>query len=87
MVERAVLLEEINTLPPRYYKDILDFVGYLKKKETSKNISLEKAAKMSAEEYRTRPALIINDDALGKLPIKSSPRDYSVKKRYTCGTL
>jgi hypothetical protein len=32
MVERSALLKEIDTLPPRYYGEVFDFVGYIKEK-------------------------------------------------------
>ena len=51
MVERSVLLEEINSLPPRYYEEVMDFVGYIKEKKMSKTLSLEKAVEMAAKEY------------------------------------
>ena len=52
MVERAVLLKEIDSLPPRYYNEVVDFVGYIMDKKTKENLSLEKAAEMAAEDYR-----------------------------------
>ena len=52
MVERAVLLQEIDSLPPRYYGEVMDFVAYIKEKKVKKSLSLEKAAEMAAEEYR-----------------------------------
>jgi hypothetical protein len=30
MLERAVLIKEIDSLSPRYYNEIVDFVGYIK---------------------------------------------------------
>jgi hypothetical protein len=51
MVERSALIHEIDTLPPRYYGEIIDFVSYIKEKKINKDISLEKAAEMAAEEY------------------------------------
>jgi len=51
MVERNALLKEIDTLPPRYYGEVIDFVGYIKEKKIKENFSLEKAADMAAEEY------------------------------------
>ena len=53
MIERSVLLKELDSLPPRYYGEVIDFVGYIKEKKIKENISLEKAAEMAAEEYRT----------------------------------
>ena len=52
MVERSVLLKEIDSLPNRYYREVLDFVGYIKEKKIKESNSLEKAAEMAAEEYR-----------------------------------
>jgi len=52
MVERAVLLKEIDSLPPRYYGEVVDFVGYIKEKKAKEYLALEKAAEMAAEEYR-----------------------------------
>ena len=37
MVERSVLLQEIDSLPPRYYGEVLDFVGYLRQKAQDGN--------------------------------------------------
>ena len=52
MPERAALLEEIYSLPLRYYNEIVDFVGYLKEKKEKEYNTLEKAAEMAADEYR-----------------------------------
>jgi len=52
MVARAVLLKEIDSLPPRYYREVADFVGYIKEKKMKEQYSLEKAAEMAADEYR-----------------------------------
>ncbi|GHV69719.1 hypothetical protein AGMMS49928_13280 [Spirochaetia bacterium] len=32
MTERAVVLQEIDDLPPQYWGEVVDFVGYLKQK-------------------------------------------------------
>jgi hypothetical protein len=52
MIERSVLLQEIDSLPLRYYNEVVDFVGYIKEKKTREALLLERAAKMAAEEYR-----------------------------------
>jgi len=57
MVERSALLKEIDSLPPRYYGEVVDFVGYIKAKKAKENFSLEKAAEMAAEEYRSNKEL------------------------------
>ena len=57
MIERAVLLKEIETLPPRYYGEVVDFVAYIKAKKVKETLDLEKAATMAAEEYRTNKEL------------------------------
>jgi hypothetical protein len=53
MNERAVLLKEIDTLPLEYLNEVVDFVGYLRQKKQKHTASLEKAAEMAADEYRT----------------------------------
>jgi hypothetical protein len=57
MVERSVLLKEIDSLPPLYYGEVVDFVGYIKEKKAKEYLSLEKAADMAAEEYRNNKEL------------------------------
>jgi len=57
MVEISVLLKEIDSLPPHYYGEVADFVGYIKEKKAKENLSLEKAAEMAAEEYRSNREL------------------------------
>jgi len=53
MTSRAVLIQEIETLPAAYLGEVVDFVAYVKEKKVPKVLSLEKAAEMAAEEYRT----------------------------------
>ena len=57
MVARAVLLKEIDSLSPRYYGEVADFVGYIKEKKIKEQYSLEKAAEMAADEYRNNKEL------------------------------
>ena len=57
MLERAVLIKEIDSLSPRYYNEIVDFVGYIKEKKAKETNSLEKATEMAAEEYRNNKDL------------------------------
>ena len=58
MVERSVLIQEIDTLPPRFYGEVIDFIGYIKEKKVKKQLSLEKAAETAAEEYLSNKELI-----------------------------
>ena len=51
MVERAVLLKDIDSLPPRYYSEVVDFVAYIREKKIKEHNSLEKAAEMAYDEY------------------------------------
>ncbi|MDR2923226.1 MAG: hypothetical protein LBU85_07790 [Treponema sp.] len=51
MVEKSILIQEVDSLPPRYYGEVIDFIGYIKEKKVNKTFSLEKAAEMAAEEY------------------------------------
>jgi hypothetical protein len=57
MIERSALFQEIETLPPRYYGEVVDFVGYIKEKKLKENLSLEKAAEVAADEYRSNKEL------------------------------
>jgi hypothetical protein len=52
VLERAALIEEIYSLPLRYYNEIVGFVGYIKEKKVKEQGVLEKAAEMAADEYR-----------------------------------
>jgi len=53
MVERSALIQEIDTLSPSYYSEVIDFIGYIKEKKIKKTSLLEKAADMAAEEYHS----------------------------------
>ena len=57
VVEKSALMKEINSLPPRYYGEVVDFVGYIKQKKANERVTLEKAAEMAAEEYRNNKEL------------------------------
>ena len=57
MVAKAALLKEIDTLPPRYYNEVIDFVAYIREKKIKESISLEKAAEMAFEEYNNNKEL------------------------------
>lgn len=52
MVNRANLIQEIDSLPPRYYGEVVDFIGYIREKKAKKALALEKAVEMAADEYR-----------------------------------
>ena len=39
MTDRAVLLNEIDKLPPKYFRDVFDFVGYLQRKKQAEQES------------------------------------------------
>jgi hypothetical protein len=57
MTDRAVLQREIDSLPPRYYGEVVDFVAYIKEKKVKRLLPLEQAAELAAEEYRTNKEL------------------------------
>ena len=57
MVAKAALLKEIDTLPPRYYNEVIDFVAYIREKKIKESILLEKAAEMAFEEYNNNKEL------------------------------
>ena len=39
MTERAVLIKEIDKLPPKYYGEVFDFVGYLQKRTQNEYVN------------------------------------------------
>jgi len=51
VVERSILIQEIDSLPPYYYGEVIDFVNYIKEKKLKKSFSLEKAAEAAVDEY------------------------------------
>jgi len=53
------LIQEIDALPPRYYGEVIDFIGYIREKKVKKTISLEQAAEMAADEYRNDKELTV----------------------------
>ena len=57
MTEKSILIQEIDSLPLRYYNEVVDFIGYIKEKKIKENIILEKAAEMAAEEYHNNKEL------------------------------
>ena len=57
MVRLSTLVEEINTLPACCYSEVMDFIGYIKEKKAKETLSLEKAAEIAAEDYRTNKEL------------------------------
>jgi len=66
MVAKAVLLKEIDSLPPRYYNEVIDFVAYIKEKKMKQNNSLEKAAEMAFDEYCNNKELTVFTDLDGE---------------------
>ena len=57
MTERSALIREIDSLSPRYYTEVLDFVSYIKEKKVKNSFVLEKAAEAAAEEYYSNKEL------------------------------
>jgi hypothetical protein len=57
MPDCAVLIKEIQSLPPSYWGEVLDFVGYLKHKNRDRSRALEQAAEKAAAEYAADPDL------------------------------
>ena len=57
MTERAVLLEEIDKLPAKYFGEVLDFLEYLQKKAQNENSgSLDEYEAMAADKEREQEA-------------------------------
>jgi hypothetical protein len=59
MVERAVLIKEIDRLPPKYFGEVYDFVGYLRHKAQQAEAAVPKTAQLT-EEQRLREREYIN---------------------------
>ena len=58
MAQHAELMKEIDKLPPKYFGEVIDFVGYLQQKaksEKDENIAAYKA--MAADIEREQEAL------------------------------
>jgi hypothetical protein len=57
MIEPAVLLKEIDALPPEYLDDVVNFVGYLRQKKREKDFDEAGAYKeMAADTEREQEA-------------------------------
>ena len=69
MVEQAVLLQEIKTLPPQYFGEVVDFIGYLKQKNitTSEEEAYEA---MAADTEREREAMEWCNACFGPVKLK-----------------
>ena len=81
MVEKSALMKEIDSLPPRYYGEVVDFVGYIKQKKANERASLEKAAEMAAEEYRN------NKELTAFCALDGDPLDYTERQRTLYGNM
>ena len=59
MIAKAALIKEIDTLSPRYYSEVVDFIGYIKAKEAKyTDLSKDDAIAMTSEIIeKYRPAL------------------------------
>jgi phosphoribosyl-ATP pyrophosphohydrolase len=49
MIDQAVLQREIETLPPKYIGEVVDFVGYLHKKAQQEAVEIAMAGKHDKE--------------------------------------
>jgi hypothetical protein len=57
MTERSELLKEIDRLPPQYFSEIIEFVGYLQQKKQNENADDIAAYKaMAADTEREQEA-------------------------------
>jgi len=50
MTQHAELLQMINTLPPEYFGEVIDFVEYLQNKTRKETVSVEKAEGVAERE-------------------------------------
>ena len=53
VVDRAYLIQELDSISPSYYDEVADFIGYLKERKPGQPLSLEDAAQLAIEDYRT----------------------------------
>ena len=72
MVERAALHKEIDKLPPQYFGEVFDFVGYLRQKarQEAAQFKVMPNPKMTAEEekeYFSKNAEWLNREAMDAL--------------------
>jgi hypothetical protein len=49
MIDQAVLQKEIETLPPKYIGEVVDFVGYLQKQAQQEAVEVAMAGKRDKE--------------------------------------
>ena len=57
MINRAVLFKEIEELPPKYFGEVLDFVGYLRQKAQNDNVDdIDAYRAMAADTEREQEA-------------------------------
>jgi len=54
MNEGTVLLKDIDSLPPKYYCEVIDFVGYLKEKIKKEANVLETSVKITEDFYNPK---------------------------------
>jgi hypothetical protein len=61
MTQQAELLKRIDTLPPKYFGEVIDFVGYLEQKARQEAASPKKGE--LTEEQKQRDIELINRHA------------------------
>jgi len=68
MIERAVLYKEIDKLPPKYFGEVYDFVGYLRSKAQKESPAVRKRMSEAEEiELINRNAEYLNREAMDVL--------------------
>ena len=60
MANKATLQREIETLPPQYYGEVVDFIGYLRHKAQHSRTEGSTAQASSREQIRAREIECIN---------------------------
>ena len=60
MANKAALQREIETLPPQYYDEVVDFIGYLRHKAQHLRTESSTAQASSREQIRVREIECIN---------------------------
>jgi len=57
MTQQAELLQKIDTLPPEYFGEVIDFVGYLQQKARQETTSASSNAQTTASGKWVNPLL------------------------------
>ena len=63
MTNQAIIQKEIESLPPQYYREVIDFIGYLRHKAQQKRVESSTAQASSHEQILAREMVCITRHA------------------------